>query len=141
MKTRFNFLFFAILMACTLTAQTYEDPTDEGVNWAYCQLVGSQKLFSTKVDVSIDHGQEIKNIFQDNRIFDPATGKARSFNSMVDAMNFMGSLGWEFVQAYVITVSNINVYCWLLKIRVVKTEAGTYIPLTKSAAKKANGKQ
>ena len=33
---------------------------------------------------------------------------------MVDAMNFMGRLDWKFVQAYVVTTSNQNVYRWLL---------------------------
>jgi len=37
---------------------------------------------------------------------------------MVDAMNFMGTLGWEFVQAYVVTESNQNVYHWLLKMEI-----------------------
>jgi hypothetical protein len=34
---------------------------------------------------------------------------------MVDALNYMGEKGWEFVQAYVVTISNQNVYHWLLK--------------------------
>lgn len=46
---------------------------------------------------------------------DPATGKIRVFNSMVDGLNFMGKQGWEFVQAYVVTTGNANVYRWLLK--------------------------
>ena len=37
---------------------------------------------------------------------------------MVDAMNYMGKLGWEFEQAYVVTLgsgaSGSNVYHWLL---------------------------
>lgn len=41
--------------------------------------------------------------------------KNKSFNSMVDGMNYMGKDGWEFVQAYVVTLGNQNVYHWLLK--------------------------
>ncbi len=45
-------------------------------------------------------------------------GNIRSFNSMVDAMNYMGSLGWEFEQAYVVTIGTggtaQNVYHWLM---------------------------
>ena len=33
---------------------------------------------------------------------------------MVDAMNYMGCLGWKFEQAYVVTVGQQNVYHWLL---------------------------
>lgn len=79
----------------------------------YCQLVGTQKLFSTEVTVSIDYGQQRK-MFQDNRLKDE-TGNVQSFNSMIDALNYMGSLGWEFEQAYTITVGQQNVYHYLLK--------------------------
>lgn len=34
---------------------------------------------------------------------------------MVDALNYMGNQGWEFVQAYTITMGNQNVYHYLLK--------------------------
>jgi hypothetical protein len=36
---------------------------------------------------------------------------------MIDALNYMGKNGWEFVQAYVVTTQNQNVYRWLLKKR------------------------
>jgi len=82
----------------------------------YCELLGTQKFLSTKVTVSVDFGQERK-FFGDNRMVD-ANGKVQEFNSMVDAMNYMGTLGWEFEQAYVVTVgsgtSASNVYHWLL---------------------------
>ena len=82
----------------------------------YCELLGTQKFLSTKVTVSVDFGQERK-FFGDNRMVD-ANGKVQEFNSMVDAMNYMGTLGWEFEQAYVVTVGSgagaSNVYHWLL---------------------------
>ncbi|MDY0341961.1 MAG: hypothetical protein RBR28_00185 [Lentimicrobium sp.] len=34
---------------------------------------------------------------------------------MIDALNYMGKLEWEFAQAFVITESNTNVYHFLLK--------------------------
>lgn len=55
---------------------------------------------SDKVTVEIDFGDERK-FFADNRLKDPATGKPRAFNSMIDAMNYMGKQGWNFEQAYV----------------------------------------
>lgn len=82
----------------------------------YCELVGTGKFLSTKVTVEIDYGQETK-LFQDVRIRNEQTGKVQSFNSMIDALNYMGKNGWEFVQAYVVTTQNQNVYRWLLKKR------------------------
>lgn len=69
---------------------------------------------SNKVTVQIDFGEERK-FFADTRLKDPATGKPRVFNSMIDALNFMGNQGWEFEQAYVLTIGNQNVYHYMMK--------------------------
>ena len=81
----------------------------------YVQIVGSAKLFSQKVNINIDFGQENK-VFKakDTQIRD-ANGKLTTFNSMIDALNFMSKCGYEFVDAYTLTVSNQNVYHYLLK--------------------------
>lgn len=80
----------------------------------FCELVGMQTLLG-KTIVSVDFGQV--SLFSDNRIVDE-NGDVLKFNSMVDAMNYMGALGWDFEQAYVVTTgtgnSRQNVYHWLL---------------------------
>lgn len=80
----------------------------------YCELVGTQNLLG-KIIVSVDFGQV--SLFSDNRLVDE-NGDVLKFNSMVDAMNYMGALGWEFEQAYVVTYyygkNTSNVYHWLL---------------------------
>lgn len=52
-------------------------------------------------------------------------GKEMKFNSMVDAMNYMGTLGWEFEQAYVVTIGQQNVYHWLMSKLVDEEGAAT----------------
>lgn len=80
----------------------------------YCELVGTLNLLG-KTIVTVDFGQV--SLFRDNRLVDE-NGDVLKFNSMVDAMNYMGALGWEFEQAYVVTYSYgknaSNVYHWLL---------------------------
>ena len=80
----------------------------------FCELVGTQNLLG-KTIVSVDFGQT--SLFSDNRMVDE-NGDVFKFNSMIDAMNYMGALGWEFEQAYVVThnygKSATNVYHWLL---------------------------
>ncbi len=61
----------------------------------------------------VDFGQAA-SYFEDKSLRDE-NGNRIVFNSMVDAMNYMGRDGWEFVQAYVVTVGQQNVYHWLLK--------------------------
>ena len=98
----------------------------------YCELVGTQRLLSTKVTVEVDFGQQSK-FFSDNRLVDEK-GQVVVFNSMVDAMNHMGELGWEFEQAYVVTsgsgTSSSNVYHWLLS-KYVGAEGDNTILKTK----------
>ncbi len=37
---------------------------------------------------------------------------------MIDALNYMGEQGWEFVQAYIVTIDQQNVYHWMLKKKI-----------------------
>lgn len=83
-------------------------------SFVYCELLGTSKLLSSKVNVKVDFGQAT-SFWKGVAYLKDEKGKNRNFNSMVDAMNFMGKEGWEFVQAYVVTSGNQNVYHWLLK--------------------------
>ena len=87
---------------------------DASGGFVYCQLVGTSNFLQTKVTVQIDFGQARKFFERNKRLMDK-NGKPIKFNSMVDAMNYMGRMGWEFTQAYVVTIGKQNVYHWLLK--------------------------
>lgn len=90
----------------------------------YCELVGMQKMLSPKVTVSIDYGEQ-RTYFTDTRIKDE-NGKVTVFNSMIDALNYMGRDGWQFVQAYTVGGgSSPYVYHWLLKKEIPSVTAGT----------------
>lgn len=82
----------------------------------YCELLGTQKFLSQKCTVEIDMGQ---NPYENSKLVDEK-GKKITFNSMVDAMNYMGKLGWNFEQAYAVTVNNQMVYHWLLSKDIVE---------------------
>lgn len=122
---KFLLIITAILISLSFYAQENnpenlinEEPAlIEQKQYVYCELLGRAKLLSSKVTVDIDFGQPVSFWAPDRRYKDE-NGKAVAFNSMVDAMNFMGTLGWEFVQAYVVTESNQNVYHWLLKMEI-----------------------
>ncbi len=79
----------------------------------YCLLLATGKLFSKKVNIQIDYGQDA-TFFEDTRIRDK-DGNIIQFNSVMDALNYMNSLGWQFVDSYAITIGNQNVYHYLLK--------------------------
>ena len=111
-KILLSLAMILIWIPCISQDATQANPTSK---FTYCELVGTGKLLSNKVTVAIDFGQS-RPFFSDNRYKDPATGKPFIFNSMVDALNFMGKQGWEFVQAYTIGDSQTGyVYHFLLK--------------------------
>lgn len=109
MKKVVMFLIMSMCMMATF-AQS------ENENRVYCELVGSSGMFSSKVKVTVDFGQETSfwKGDKDQQLVD-SEGKDIKFNSMVDAMNFMGKNGWKFIQAYTIgDGKNGYVYRWLL---------------------------
>ena len=105
-----------VIGAITTKAQTVNDIPIKDIDVEYIQIVGTSKLFSTKLTIQIDFGQKTK-FFSSGKetIVKDETGKAVEFNSMIDALNFMSANGYDFVNAYVITVQNQNVYYYLLK--------------------------
>ena len=125
---KFLLLVAMATMAFTANAQQHK---------VFCELVGIQQLFSKKVTVAVDFGQ--KQTFGSNNQMVDETGNKIVFNSMVDAMNFMGELGWEFEQAYVVTIgmgkTAQNVYHWLLS-RDIDADEEIIRPQTKSEYKK-----
>jgi hypothetical protein len=42
-------------------------------------------------------------------------GKKISFNSMIDALNYLHKFGYRFKDAYAITINDRNVYHWIME--------------------------
>lgn len=99
-------LFAAVIIAIAANAE----------HRVYIEILGQQKsLFSTKVRVTVDFGQSTSFWRgKKGQQLVSEDGKEMAFNSMVDAMNYLGQYGWKFAQAYVVTMGQSNVYHWLL---------------------------
>ncbi len=110
-------LFLILSISTTVFSQTVNDVPISEIDVEYVRIVGTGKLLSTKVTIQIDFGQRNK-IFKtkDTQVKDE-NGKLTSFNSMIDALNFMSKNGYDFVTAYTLTIGNQNVYHYLLKKR------------------------
>ena len=88
----------------------------------YIELLGFQKMLSNDVIVTVDYGQKltlgskVQTIRDESKgQYSNGTGKNMDFHSMIDALNFFNSRGWEYVNQYAVTVSNSNVYHILLR--------------------------
>lgn len=103
-------LFMLLVFCLASTVMFAQEPQ----KYDYAEIVGTSKFMSNKVTVAIDFGEGSK-FFADNRYKDES-GKPVVFNSMIDAMNYMGDRGWEFVQAFAVSVGNNgSVYHFVLK--------------------------
>jgi hypothetical protein len=92
----------------------------------YCRLEATGRLFSNKVTIDVDFG-ESRRVFGDYRIRDEESGKLKKFNSVTDALNYLGSQGWILVNAFPIgttsTNSNSNTYHYYFKKLFRKSDA------------------
>ena len=79
----------------------------------YCQVIATPRLFSNKVTIDLDFGEE-KSYFRDTRL-KTLDGKLKKFNTVVDALNFMGRDGWKFMNAYPVTTGSTTIYHFAFK--------------------------
>ena len=112
-----KFILFVSMLGICFSAMSQEKTTElskEKAKEEYCMILATAKFLSTKVTIDIDFGQEW-SFWKDKRGLRDENGKKIVFNSVTDALNYMASEGWEFVNAYVITVSGQNVYHYVMK--------------------------
>ena len=96
--------FILLLLPTGLFAQKLEK---------YCEITAVQKMFSNKVTIAVDFGEE-RGLFKDIRVRDEE-GKVVKFNSLVDALNYMGSQNWKFINAFPISNGSQNIYHFFFK--------------------------
>ena len=78
-------------------AQAVQEPKPYKV---YCEIISYMRnIFSDKTTVELDFGQDSKWLSNDRQLADE-NGKAITFNSILDAANYMAARGWVFEQAY-----------------------------------------
>lgn len=108
------FILFAIVAMINTQNVSAQQENTTGKYRVYCELLGRSNLSQTKYKVSVDFGQRLtwRGVMA-NELVDE-NGEKIVFNSMIDAMNYMGALGWNFVQAYAITMANSNVYHYIM---------------------------
>ena len=88
----FTFLFFMLV-----TFSTYAQQDSSRVE-QYCEVIATEVIMSKKVAIDIDYG-EGRSIWKDNRLR-AENGKLKKFNSLIDALNFLGKEGWKLVNAF-----------------------------------------
>ena len=79
----------------------------------YCEVVANGTIWSSKIVIDIDYG-EAKSIWKNNLVKNE-DGSVKKFNSIIDAINYLGSEGWKLVNAFPVTMETRNVYHYVFK--------------------------
>jgi hypothetical protein len=103
------------MVALSLFAQSDTTKVEQ-----YCQVIATPRLLSNKVTIDIDFGEE-KSYWTDNRLR-TYNGKVKKFNTIIDALNFMGKEGWVFINAYPVTIANSTIYHFAFKKLFLRSE-------------------
>jgi len=90
----------------------------------YCEVVSQQVgLLKKKIQIEVDFGDP-KGMFSSaigDVLCNSETGKKIEFNSMIDALNYMSSQGWFFVNAYSMLEKDEPVYHYIMK-KIIENE-------------------
>ena len=87
--------------------------TDTSKVEQYCQLIATPRLLSNKVTIDIDFGEE-KSFWRDTRLKTDG-GKIKKFNTIIDAINYMGREGWTFINAFPVRMGETEIYHFAFK--------------------------
>jgi hypothetical protein len=86
----------------------------------YCEVVATPRVLSNRVTIDINYGEE-KSIWKDTRL-KTDEGKLKKFNTVVDALNYMGKNGWIFINAFPVINGTTQVYHYAFKKLFLKSE-------------------
>ena len=110
-----------LLMTCLFATTAIHAQSDSTIVEQYCEVVATARLLSNKVTVNIDYGEE-RSIWKDYRLRDDE-GKLKKFNSVIDAINYLGKEGWKLVNAFPVTVGNSpSVYHYVFKKEFLRSD-------------------
>src|ERR1700686_2492362 len=96
-------IIIAITFFASLTSFSQNDNTKIE---QYCEVAATPRLLSNRVTIDINYGEE-KSIWKDTRL-KTDEGKLKKFNTVIDALNYMGKDGWIFINAFPVYNGNIQ---------------------------------
>jgi hypothetical protein len=88
----------------------------------YCTVVATPRILSTRVTIDIDYGEK-RSVWKDHRLKDE-DGRLKKFNSVIDALNFMGNNDWKLVNAFPVSQgNNTYIYYYVFRKLFLKSES------------------
>jgi len=102
-----RYLLTALLAAFAFTSTAHAKER-------YLLLFAQAPILSSKVKIYVDMGTP-GNPMKDFEVLKGDDGKPIKFSSPMEGVNYMGEQGWEYVEAFALTVGSNNVYHFVMK--------------------------
>jgi S-adenosylhomocysteine hydrolase len=113
-------LIAALYMGIPAHAQTVNNTPLASIDAQYLEVRPAERVFETTLNLVVDYGQHTKTFTSVDKesVLKDSTGKNMEFNSMVHALNYMHTQGYELVQVYPVPINEKhNEYYYLLRRR------------------------
>lgn len=111
----FLFTLLGLLALSNITAQETHKNYEQK-QYTFCEIVGTARSAISEEKVHIVFGKD-DQFWNNSDLLKNEKGEKIVFETMIDAMNFMSRMGWEFVQAYSIGDRYYYVSRWILRIK------------------------
>ncbi|MBJ04544.1 MAG: hypothetical protein CMP65_01405 [Flavobacteriales bacterium] len=86
----------------------------------FCDLISTKKFLSTTENITINYGNR-DSLWNDDQIYNLITSDLTKYNSLIDALNYMGNEGWKVIGSYSSSSNSYLVEHYILKKELIKT--------------------
>tara|TARA_B000000475_G_C15821942_1_gene376133 strand:- start:158 stop:667 length:510 start_codon:yes stop_codon:yes gene_type:complete len=93
----------------------YEDEKIE----VFCDLISKKKFLSTEETIMVNYGTR-DSLWIDKKIYTLINKDLKRYNSIIDALNYMGSEGWKTINTYSSSQNSYTIEHYILKKEIKK---------------------
>tara|TARA_Y100001968_G_scaffold46040_1_gene36153 strand:+ start:992 stop:1402 length:411 start_codon:yes stop_codon:yes gene_type:complete len=93
----------------------YEDEKIE----VFCDLIAKTKFLGTEQKIMINYGNR-DSLWIDKKIYTLMAKDLKKYNSIIDALNYMGSEGWKTINTYSSSQNSYTIQHYILKKEIKK---------------------
>ncbi len=85
----------------------------------FCDLVSRKKFLSFEEEITINYGNR-DNLWLDKEIYTILLKDIKNYNSIIDALNYMGNEGWRIINSYSTSKDSYTIEHYILKKEITK---------------------
>jgi len=98
-----------------IEAVVYENDKIE----VFCDLISKKKFLGMEETISINYGNR-DSLWIDNKLYNLISQELKKYNSIIDALNYMGSEGWKTINTYSSSKNSYTIEHYILKKEIKK---------------------